>query len=83
MPQRRQIPPKNSPGHASALEQYDQAINVLADIETLAKLLESVGSVTNAEPVDATLVSMAGAMIARRTEALRKVLRSGLQTEDE
>ena len=80
MPRKNQTPRCPNTERASAIKKYDHAISVLADIRTLAELLETVGVRTNVEPVDATLVSMTGNMIARRTDHLRKVLRFVLQT---
>jgi len=80
MPRKNQTPPCPNAEHASAIKNYEHAINVLADIRTLAELLEAIGTRTDVEPVDATLVSMTGNMIARRIDQLRKVLRFVLQT---
>ena len=80
MPSKRQTPQRRNVEQAKAIKRYDLATNVLADIHTLAGLLEAVGTRTNAEPVDARLISMTGNMIARRADDLRKVLRSSLST---
>jgi hypothetical protein len=80
MPRKNQTPPCPNAERASAIKKYDRAISVLADIRTLAELLEAIGTRTDAEPVDVTLVSMTGNMIARCTDDLRKVLGSILQT---
>ena len=80
MLRKKQTPPRRNAEQASAIKKYDHAISVLADIRTLAELLEALGIRTDADPVDATLVSMTGNMITRRTDHLRKVLSSILQT---
>ncbi len=68
---------------ALEIRKYDHAISVLVDIETLAKLLEAVGSRIDAEPLDSTVVSMTGNMITRRADDLRKVLKTAHQIGQE
>ncbi len=57
-----------------AVKVYDEALDFIRRIETLAGLLEVPGLQANAEPLNALMVSEAGSMIGEQTARLRRVL---------
>lgn len=62
-----------------SLKTYDDAVDLLARIRTLAGLLEAVGIYKSAETLDVRLASMTGSMIIREVDQLHHLLKSSLK----
>lgn len=62
----------------AAIRTYDQVVDCLVHIRTLARLLEAVGTRNDAEPLDAALVSATGSLILREAEQLHTIMKKAL-----